>query len=146
MAATRLGIPLPAHRDAPRASGRYAVKAPDAPLGSVLRVKTRESCTKFVEVVAPHELRLFVDLDGESVDFVDWDYATRAEIEVFRFEWRIVQYTDAVEIHGALTLEATVRGLPDRTEILNAVACELKTRGKKGKAEQVLLLMVLGDE
>ena len=138
MAATRIGIPLPAQTNT-RPDGRYRMSAPDAPVGGILRVRTRDGATLFVEVVCPHGKRLFVSADGELVEFSDWDYATRLEVKIFRLKRRVEIYADEVELHGAPAFVAAVRGLPDpeRSLLLAAVAAELETRGKDGKASQV---------
>jgi hypothetical protein len=139
MAATKLGIPAPAQVNK-RPSGRYAIKAPDAPVGSILRVTTKDRSTRFVEVAAPHGRRLFVDLDGTEIGFCDWDFATRVEVETFRFEKQIARCADDVELRGAPAFAASLRAAgSERDTILRAVADELRMRGKKGKAEQVLV-------
>jgi len=139
MSATLLGVAAPAQTNT-RPSGRYRVIAPEAPIGSILRVTTREGSIRFVQLLAPHGLRLFVGLDGERVEFCQWDYATRAEADCFRREREIATYADGVEIHGAPSFAAKVRGLPrlERDELLRTVADELRVRGKDGKASQVL--------
>lgn len=136
--ATMIGIPVPSHRDAPRASGRYAIKAPDAPIGSVLRVTMRDGTVSCVELVG---VNLFVGLDGEFVDFCDWDYATRAEVDVFRFRQHVGRCADEADLRGALAFAATIQWMPpsEKDVLLVAVAEELTKRGKPGKAEQVLV-------
>lgn len=143
--ATILGLPTPKSGSAPAPTrrntpvGRYRVIAPDAPPGSILRVTQRDSSTRLVELVCSSSTRLFVDVDGADVDFCEWDFATRAEAESFRFERRITRYSDIVEFHGAPAFASCIRGLPEpeREAILAAVMDQLRVRGKDGKATQV---------
>jgi hypothetical protein len=143
MATTRIGIPLPAQVNT-RPNGRYKVQAPDAPVGRILRVTTREGSTRFVEVVcpSPNGRRLFVDLDSEPVEFCDWAYATRAEAETFQHERRIARLADEAELRGAPALVAAMREVgQERDMLLRAVVDELRVRGKSGKASQVLAFL-----
>jgi hypothetical protein len=91
----------------------------------------------FVEVVCPHGRRLFVDLNRELIDFSDWEYATRVEVESFRAKQRIASCADEVELRGAPVFVATIPA-GSRNELLAVVADELRVRGKSGKADQLL--------
>lgn len=142
--ATVIGVAPPAQTNT-RPSGRYRLIAPEAPVGSVLRVTTREAngcrSTRFVHVVDPHGLRLFVDLDGNEVAFTDWEFATRSEAQAFHLERQIATYADEVELHGAPRFFTQyVEALPhaERDNLLGTVADELRVRGKDGKASQLL--------
>jgi hypothetical protein len=134
---TQIGLAAPAQTNK-RPSGRYKVSAPDAPVGSVLRV-TCGSDVAFVQVVAPNEKRLFVDLDGREIVFADWDYASRQEVSVFKFRRRVKQLADIADSRGAPTFALTVRNTSDaeRALIIDAVAEELIASGRPGKASQL---------
>lgn len=134
MTITRIGIPAPAQVNT-RPSGRYKIQAPDAPVGSILRVTTRDGLFRFVK---KHSDELLLDLDLCTVDFVDWDFANRAEVELFGFQKRLNEYADLVELHGAPAFMVSIRSLPNREQLLLAVAEELGIRGKQGRREQVL--------
>ncbi len=133
---TLQGLAPPAQINA-RPSGRYSLRVPDAPIGSVLRVTTREGSTRFVQKVSDV---MFLDVTGAEVDFVDWDFATRADVAGFLLERRLEQYADAVELHGAPAFAASIRGLPrlERDSVLCATADILRERHRDGKASQVL--------
>jgi hypothetical protein len=120
-----------------RPNGRYSVLAPEAPIGAILRVTTRGGSTRFVQRVS--EL-MFLDVAGQLVTFVDWEFATRLEAQAFLREQRIEAYADAVDIAGAPAFAATVRGLPrlERDSIICETADVLRERGKDGRASQVL--------
>lgn len=95
---------------------------------------------ELAQVACPHERRLFVDIDGAEVDFSDWEFASRTEVEAFALERRIAEYADCVETSGAPAFAASVRGLPrlQRDFALCACADLLRERGKDGRASQVL--------
>lgn len=141
---TRLGLAPPSRPEPrPRPDGRYSIIAPDAPVGSVLRVTAADGSLSLVQVVCPHGTRrLFVDADATEVEFreCDWEFATRMECEAFWLKGRIGRYADMADIHGAMSFAATVRALPrvKRDQIVRGVADELRARGKGGRASQVL--------
>lgn len=138
---TRVGLAAPKQTNK-RPSGRYKVQAPDAPVNSILRVMAGPD-EVFVQVVAPHEKRLFVDLDGKEITFADWEYATRQEVAIFKFRRRAKQLADIVDMKGAPTFAISMRNVedPERNMIVQAVAEELTARGKAGKASQLLTFL-----
>jgi hypothetical protein len=138
MSNTMLGVPVPAHRDHGRVSGRYAIQAPDAPMGSVLRVSVNGS-TRFALVHETDGRRFFVDVDGVPLSFSDWDFASRRETEDFHRERLLVRYADHVELHGAPAFAVLLNGVTRkmRDDMLCAVVEILRERGKHGKASQV---------
>lgn len=127
-----------------RPAGKYRVQAPDAPVGSILRVTTRDGQERFAELVVAGGERLFVDTRGNQVGFADWDYATRAQVDRYRLELTVALYADEAELCGAPAFADTIRAMPavERFQVMTSVARELRERGKPGKAEQVLAYLV----
>lgn len=137
---TLLGVPQEFEKPP---GGRYRVRAPDAPQGSVLRVLVRENTTtrtEYVEVICSTDRRFFINSDGDLTDFFDWEYATREEVKDFRFAQLVSKCADDVDLRGAAKLSAKLRELAvcDRDRMLRFVAAKLIARGKRGKAQQVL--------
>lgn len=134
---TQLGIAPPAQVNR---GGRYAVQAPDVPVGTILRVTDREGATRYAELVLSTDVkRLFLDATGEPVEFCDWEYATRSEVNSYRLALAGSVGADEVDRCGSPAFAKTVRAMPvsERREVLTAVSEELRARGKEGKASQV---------
>lgn len=143
---TRIGLAPPPQVNR-RPSGRYAVRAPEIPNGSIVYVDTgREKILAQVIRVQNGEAHMFVRANREPfTGFRDWEYANEAEVLVFNHIRRVTDYADAADSAGAPAFAAAVKALPDRVEITVAVAEELKIRGKTGKAEQVLAYLKADD-
>lgn len=141
MRPTRIGLAPPAQSNK-RPSGRYVLQAPDAPVGAILRVKTRgvaDEYEKLVVVAEANDLRFFLDHYGEEVRFTDWEYATRVEAALFKFRRKVVSLVDVVDLRGvpAFYVEFMKVQEPERRLLLEAISQELESRGKPGKASQV---------
>lgn len=145
---TMQGLAVPKHIDAPRVSGRYAIRAPEAQVGSILRVRDRIGSTHIVQVTCPHGRRLFVDIAGNLVDFVSWDFAPLADVRAFLWDRQLGEWADGVELHGVLGLQRAIAGMErlERDDAIKAVADELRLRGKPHKASAVLSMRWEGDE
>lgn len=143
---TQLGVAPPPQvntriTDSRRPSGRYRVSAPDVPVGSVLRVNRRDDGAWILAelVLVTDRKRLFVDHNGEPVDFADWEYATRAEVSRYRLALVVSVRADEIDLRGAAAFAPTMRAMSasERRSLMPAVIEELRIRGKTGKASQV---------
>lgn len=145
---TRIGVAPPQSVNT-RPSGRYKVQAPDALVGSILRVKIDNSQpTTFVEVVLANEKRLFITVDGEPINFCDWDYANREEVAKFKYDRYVGYQADQAELRGIPAFVLMLREIPklNVAALLRSVSDELIRRGKNGKASQISAYLIFEEE
>lgn len=145
--ATVQGIAPPAQVNM-RPSGRYALRAPEAPVGSILRVRVATMSGPSTRYVRKEAEAIFLDAAGEEPAFGEWEYAGPTECEVFMWARRVEEYADQADRLGAPSFAAAIRGLPrlERDALLCGVADVLRERQKPGKASAVLAYRWEGDE
>ena len=141
-----VGVPAPAHRDAPRACGKYRVLAPEMAPGTVLAVRIEVGSARVSNgLVQVRENdsgeRFFCDVDGIPVQgIVSWSEAPSAKATAFLLEQQIANWADAVQLRGAPAFAAALGQLSPlaRDNALVFTADALVERGKRGLASAVL--------